>query len=82
MREFAAALDEAERRYCRKPTFTSSSDSSRTGTGFACQMSRAYSRMVRSEENIPERALLRIDMRTQESMSRIARADTRCWHSR
>ena len=34
-----------------------------TGTGLMCQMSRQYSRMARSEENLPMRATLRMDMR-------------------
>ncbi|HEX4986548.1 MAG TPA: hypothetical protein VFV71_10855 [Burkholderiales bacterium] len=48
---------------------TSSRDSSRMGTGFTRQMSSAYSRMVRSEENLPERAVFGIDVRVQPSRS-------------
>ena len=33
--------------------------------GSTCQMSRAYSRMERSDENLPMRAVLRIDIRVQ-----------------
>ena len=35
-----------------------------TGVGVTFQMSRQYSSMVRSEENLPIRATFRIDMRT------------------
>lgn len=42
----------------------------RTGDSF--QMSRAYSAMVRSEENFPERAVFRIAIRAQRSLSRNA----------
>lgn len=38
--------------------------------GFIFQMSRAYSRMVRSEENLPILAMLRSDLRFQEARSR------------
>ncbi len=39
------------------------------GTALARQMSAQYSRMVRSDENFPLRAVLRIDMRVQRSAS-------------
>jgi hypothetical protein len=38
-----------------------------TGQGFACQMSAAYSAMVRSLENLPEWPTLRIALRAQAS---------------
>jgi len=40
-----------------------------TVTGVTCQISSQYSRIARSEENFPERALLRIAMRVQRSAS-------------
>src|SRR3982750_3704074 len=47
--------------YCTRPAFTSSCEKICTFTGFAFQMSSQYSRIVRSDENLPERAELRID---------------------
>lgn len=40
-----------------------------TSTGGTFQMSLAYSRMVRSELNLPVLAMLRIDLRFQDSWS-------------
>ena len=50
------------------------------GTACTRQMSRQYSRIVRSEENLPVRAALRIDMRVQRSRSRYTSL-TPFWHS-
>ncbi len=47
------------------PTFTSSCDSNFTGTVGAFQMSSQYSRIVRSDENLPERAEFRMDICAQ-----------------
>ena len=41
-----------------------------TGTGAAFHISRQYSSMVRSDENLPMRATLRIDIRVQRRTSR------------
>jgi hypothetical protein len=41
-----------------------------TGQGFACQISAAYCAMVRSLENLPEPATLRIALRAHSSRSR------------
>lgn len=41
-----------------------------TGDGESFQMSLAYSRMVRSLENLPTRAVLRIAIRAQRFVSR------------
>ena len=41
-----------------------------TFTGLSAQMSRAYSRIVRSLENLPIRAVLRIAMRAQAAWFR------------
>ena len=43
--------------------------SSSTLTGLACQTLSPYSRIARSEENLPIRAVLRMDIRTQLSFS-------------
>jgi len=43
--------------------------SSSTLTGLACQTLSPYSRIARSEENLPIRAVLRMDIRTQLSHS-------------
>jgi hypothetical protein len=59
----------AQRRYCKNPAFTSFGESNRIGTGFTRQMPLQYSRTVRSEENFPERAAFKIDMRDQCSGS-------------
>ncbi len=40
-----------------------------TGQGFACQMSAAYSAIVRSLENFPEPATFRMALRAQASLS-------------
>src|SRR6266498_2699752 len=40
-----------------------------TGHGLACQMSAAHSAMVRSLENLPELATVRMALRTQASES-------------
>src|SRR5450755_3120339 len=63
-----------------RPAWPSSWVISCTGTGLDCQISAQYSRIVRSEENLPERAVFRIDMRVQRSLSRKA-ASTCCWQS-
>src|ERR1019366_507926 len=63
-----------------RPAWPSSWVISCTGTGLDCQISAQYSRIVRSEENLPERAVFRIDMRVQRSPSRKA-ASTCCWQS-
>src|SRR5262249_25579859 len=49
-----------------------------TGHGSACQISAAYSAMVRSLENLPEQATLRIAFRAQASGSAY-NSPTRCW---
>jgi hypothetical protein len=41
-----------------------------TGTGHTRQVSRQYSSTVRSDENLPLRATLRMDMRAQRLTSR------------
>ncbi len=46
-----------------------------TGQGAASQMSAAYSAIVRSLENLPEQATLRIALRAQASASAIQLAD-------
>src|SRR6185312_7546413 len=51
-----------------------------TRSGSTFQISRMYSRIARSDENLPIRAALTIDMRVQRSRSRHA-ASTRAWHS-
>src|SRR5712671_3196805 len=51
-----------------------------TLTGSSFQMSRAYSEIVRSLENLPIRAVLRIAIRAQRAGSRNA-ASTFLWHS-
>lgn len=38
--------------------------------GLVCQMSRQYSRIERSDENLPMRATFRIDIRIQRAASR------------
>src|ERR1039458_3822548 len=63
-----------------RPAWPSSCVISCTGTGLDCQISAQYSRIVRSEENLPERAVFRIDMRVQRSPSQKA-ASTCCWQS-
>ena len=50
-------------------------------TGGTFQMRSQYSRIDRSEENLPERAVFRIDMRVQRGGSRQA-ASTRAWQAR
>src|SRR5690242_19585684 len=40
-----------------------------TGDAATCQMSSQYSRMARSDENLPLRAVLRIDIRVHRSTS-------------
>jgi hypothetical protein len=58
-----------EQRYCIiRPACTCSLMS--TGTRSAFQISAQYSRMLRSEEKRPERAVFRIYMRVQCSISR------------
>ena len=49
-------------------------------TGRTFQISSQYSRIARSEENLPARAVLRIDMRVQRSGSFQA-ALTRSWQA-
>jgi hypothetical protein len=51
-----------------------------TVTGWTFQMSSQYSVMDRSDENLPLRAVLRIDIRVHASVSCHA-ALTRPWHS-
>src|SRR5215217_5851007 len=65
-------LATSDRAYWRNPLFTSSCESNRIGTGFTFQMSSQYWPMVRSEENFPQRAALRTDIRVQRSLSRYA----------
>jgi hypothetical protein len=48
--------------------------------GFAFQIAAQYSRIARSDENLPARAVLRIDMCVQRSTSFHA-ALTRSWHA-
>jgi hypothetical protein len=64
------AITEAQRAQRVGSARTSSLWISSTGTARAFQISAQYSRMVRSEENLPQRAVLRIDMRVQRSLSR------------
>ena len=52
-----------------------------TVTGLTFQMSWQYSTMARSDENLPLRAVFRIDIRVQASVSCQA-ALTRSWQSR
>ena len=52
----------------------------RTRTGSRCQIRSQYSRIARSEEKYPQRAVLSIDMRVQFSGSDQARSIRR-WHS-
>ena len=56
--------------YCSTLPCTSSLVSNSTAIGFTFQIRAAYSPIERSDENIPERAVLRIDMRVQRSVSR------------
>lgn len=42
-------------------------------TGPICQISSAYSRMARSEENLPQKATLRQPLRAKLSLSRYSR---------
>ena len=51
-----------------------------TDSGVTCQISSQYSLMARSDENLPLRAVLRIDIRVQRSTSCQAEL-TRSWHS-
>ena len=57
-------------RSLRCPAQFSEARHNSAGDAQARQMSRAYSAMVRSLENLPQRATLRMDMRVQRSMSR------------
>src|SRR5215510_8444826 len=52
----AALRDEAKNPGCHR--------AARDATGATCQIVRAYSRIARSDENRPARAVLRIDERT------------------
>jgi len=53
--------------YCSTRLSTSRRESSLTGTGATRQISAAYSLIVRSDEKIPDRAALMIDIRVQRS---------------
>src|SRR5690606_34502809 len=61
----------------RKPPATSGRDSSRIGTRGACQMSRQYSMIVRSDENLPLRAQFNTDIRVHVSVASHAAAARR-----
>ena len=50
----------------------------RIGTGFTFQMRSLYSRIARSDENLPARATLSIDIRVQRSGSRNASSTSDC----
>ncbi len=52
--------------------------SSATSNGDTRHTSRPYSAIARSEENFPERAVFRIDMRVQRSRSAQAASTARC----
>src|SRR4051794_27201255 len=67
----------------RSPPDRSGRSSSRSMTsictGSACQISLAYSRIVRSLEKRPLAATLRIERRVHSSLSRNTRATSRCF---